>query len=334
MCTKKLSYIQLLRAVAAILVVMFHSSVATSKYSDFPARSSELLSLGAYGVDLFFVISGFVIFYANSNFTPGEFLRRRLERIVPIYWLFILIAVPLALHAAGAQFSWTRLLASLGFVSFLHESGSILYVGWTLEFEMLFYLCTALAMLLRRYRWHALCVAIATLVGLGALMPSSTPTVNFLTSPFMLEFLAGILVARWIQTRRVGKVEGLALVIAAAMVTLLKENYRFLWLGIPASLLVWCGAALGDRALPRWLVAMGDASFSIYLLQVFTVAACARLMHAVYPHLDPDLFVLLATLVTVLAGMASYRWLEVPIRDYFRYRRHASGRQLNGGDAA
>lgn len=322
MRNKKLNYIQLLRAIAAIAVVMFHASVATGKYSDFPARSSGILSFGTHGVDLFFVISGFVIFYANSQMAPGVFLRRRLERIVPIYWILTLLAVPFALHSATAQFSWTKLLASLSFVSFLGQSNPVLYVGWTLEFEMLFYLCTALAMLLPRYRWPAVCIAIAALVGIGALRQTSDPALDFLTAPVMLEFLAGIVIAQWIQNRSIGKLEILAILIAGAMVVLLKHDYRLLWLGLPAALLVWGGAALGERPLPAWLVAMGDASYSIYLVQVFTVSACAQLLHAVYPRLDPDGFVVLATVVTILAGLASYRWLEVPIQNHFRSRRH------------
>ncbi|WP_050478481.1 acyltransferase family protein [Herbaspirillum rhizosphaerae] len=328
MSSKKLNYIQLLRAIAAIAVVIFHASVATTKYSDFPSRFIDFFKFGTYGVDLFFVISGFVIYYANDDTPPGMFIRRRLERIVPIYWILTLLAVPFAYRSASAQFTWLKLAESLGFVSFLGESSPVLYVGWTLEFEMFFYISAAASMLLMRHRWRAVCMAISCLVGMGALMQTSGPIANFLTAQIMLEFLAGIVIGQIVKNRRVEWIEVAFIGVASALVVILKQDFRLLWLGVPSAFLVWCAASAGDRGLPKWIVTLGDASYSIYLIQVFTVSACGQLVHLVYPHLDPEVLIALATLLTVCAGVASYKLIESPIQRWFRnLRRQGSSRR-------
>lgn len=327
MSSKKLNYIQLLRAIAAIAVVIFHASVATTKYSDFPSRFINFLKFGTYGVDLFFVISGFVIYYANEGTPPNVFVRRRLERIVPIYWILTLLAVPFAYRSANAQFTWLKLAESLGFVSFLGDSSPILYVGWTLEFEMFFYLCTAVSMLLMRHRWRAVCVAISCLVGTGALLQISDPIANFLTAPIMLEFLAGIVIGQIVKNKRIEWTEAIFISIAAIMVITIKQDLRLLWLGVPSALLVWCAALASEKTLPKWVVTLGDASYSIYLIQVFTVSACGQLVRLTYPRLDPEILIMLATFLTIFAGITSYKVIESPIQNWFRsLRQHTSSK--------
>src|SRR5713226_9625637 len=95
-----LIYIQVLRFLAAIAVVAFHAlGVAPDGFKVPESAISFALSYGGRGVDLFFVISGFIIFYAThcANLTPAEFLRRRVERIVPLYFIVIFAVTILAM---------------------------------------------------------------------------------------------------------------------------------------------------------------------------------------------------------------------------------------------
>src|SRR3978361_1073026 len=157
-----LIYIQILRFVAALAVIAFHALGAPPKGFEVPESAIAFVrSYGGRGVDLFFVISGFVIFYAthSSKLTPAEFLRRRVERVVPLYFFVIFTVTMLAitLPATFGTPDWytpRHILKSLAFVSFTDGEVPVVYVGWSLEYEMYFYLATRLLMALTRNVWR------------------------------------------------------------------------------------------------------------------------------------------------------------------------------------
>ena len=131
--------IQFLRFLAASLVVLTHT---LGEYDD-------LRSFGGFGVDVFFVISGFVI-YLITDSGHKNFFVKRLIRIVPIYWLFTIGISIIALLEPqllrSASFDVTQIIASLFFIPYWTENAGfapILTLGWTLNFEMLFYLYIA-----------------------------------------------------------------------------------------------------------------------------------------------------------------------------------------------
>ena len=155
------SSIQILRAVAALGVVALH--VSHEGATRLGARNPlPDFSVGAAGVDLFFVISGFIMVYASDALfaragAPAYFFTRRLARIVPLYWAATAAAVVcfVAFRYAGAleQLSWQTFVASLLFVPWPRPDGAMLPVhmlGWTLNFEMFFYVVFALALMLTR----------------------------------------------------------------------------------------------------------------------------------------------------------------------------------------
>src|SRR3954471_17864812 len=121
-----LVYIQILRFFAALAVVAFHALGLAPKGYEVPESVLSLaLSYGGHGVDLFFVISGFIIFYTTraATPTPADFLRRRIERIAPLYFVVILAftVLALALPAVFGTPGWytpRHILKSLAFISF------------------------------------------------------------------------------------------------------------------------------------------------------------------------------------------------------------------------
>ena len=158
----KLSSIQVLRGVAASLVVFLHILASLDAYYDssilydFPSLISFLES----GVDIFFVISGFIMFAVTKNkFGQGyalNFIKRRIFRVVPLYWTLtllyasLLIVFPSAFQ--NAVFDIYKLIQSLLFIPHHNVSGDIMpvvSVGWTLNYEMYFYLCFAIALVFR-----------------------------------------------------------------------------------------------------------------------------------------------------------------------------------------
>lgn len=187
--------LQLLRGIAAAMVVLFH---AVSWFPFDPAAPPLIQRIfhlwGKSGVDLFFVISGFVIMYSQSRAQRpfGAFLRDRALRILPLYWLLtaafmaLLLALPNS-FTGQPPLTAERVLLSFGMVNWLIlREWPILFVGWSLEYEALFYLLFALASLtvpLRRVPW-LLAGALVVTVWLGWL------------ENMVLEFAAGMLIAR------------------------------------------------------------------------------------------------------------------------------------------
>ena len=140
--------IQILRAVAAIAVVVSHAAQNLDRFAIAPNTSHFFVS-GAAGVDLFFVISGFVMVYASEPLFGSAsgavtFLYHRIVRIVPLYWLattfYVIVAV--LLPGLGTAYPIRTVAASFLFIPTLLPDGGIHPVvlqGWTLNYEMLFY---------------------------------------------------------------------------------------------------------------------------------------------------------------------------------------------------
>jgi exopolysaccharide production protein ExoZ len=269
--------VQILRAVAALAVVIahlkpLHELVPWSRY-------------GACGVDIFFVISGFIIVYASRDLfaTPGgwrRFLCRRLCRVVPLYWLLITLHAALVLVPAGHPPPLTRILHSYFFLPFDGDY-PIGDVGWTLDYEMLFYATFAAAIWLRPER---AVLSIAVLFGgtamLNRLHPGLPQLLHFWTDPIVCEFVFGAGIGLlYLRGFRLPPAASLALSAAGVAALLVQaklgwfdvENMpRPLEWGIPALMLV-TGGALSHRPLQssgmtRFGVRLGDASYCIYLI--------------------------------------------------------------------
>src|SRR3954468_846871 len=199
-----LIHIQILRFFAAFAVVAFHAwGVAPDGFKVPESAIAFALSHGGRGVDLFFVLSGFIIFYAThqAKLTPAEFLRRRVERIVPLYF-FVIAAVTILALALPATFGtpdWytpRHILKSLAFIAFTDGEMPVVYVGWSLEYEMYFYLVAALLMALTRDVWRNIVLAFSALAITGQIPGVAVALGNyaFFADPMILEFVLGVIV--------------------------------------------------------------------------------------------------------------------------------------------
>jgi exopolysaccharide production protein ExoZ len=330
--------IQYLRGVAALMVVWVHALEqvpAVQRWFDWKG--------GASGVDLFFVISGFIMVVTTqgTDVTPAGFLRRRIVRIVPMYWLLTLTMVALAL-AAPSLFKTLRvsavpLVESLLFIphwsrSFPDQVWPLLVPGWTLNFEMFFYAVFALTLALpERVRTWTFSLVFVLLVAAGvAFGPFSSAVARIYTSPLLLEFLAGTLLAHhWLRGGR-------ALPFAFALLAIVAGGTLLFLRGRPgfdvpsqivgAILVVW-GALhprLASVESPA-LRALGDASYSIYLAHLFALGA----LRVVWRRLASDdpgfagaaVFMVLAIVVSTVSGYAVYRWIETPLSRAFHRRK-------------
>lgn len=331
---KPIMSIQYLRGLAAVLVVIFHHANALH---DHYAPGFPPFLVGAFGVDLFFVVSGFIMWMttAGRNVAPGDFLRRRALRIVPLYWAFTLATAFVSTRdglAVNLAVDYERLLRSLFFIPQWHADyvlvAPTMLVGWTLNLEMMFYLVFAGALALPQgYRAGAVAGLLALAAAARAVAPDPAhPALNLYTQSIVIEFGAGALLGalhtgRWSRHFAAPAAPFAGALFAAAGIGLLmlspaEPDMRGLAWGAPA--LFICIAALCTEKLIALrpigaLKFIGDASYSIYLSHLMAMAVSVKLFGA---RLGPE--APLATLAgqtafAVAAGCFVYQFVERPL---------------------
>jgi exopolysaccharide production protein ExoZ len=331
--TGMLVHIQILRFIAAVSVIAFHAlGVAPDGFKVAESPISFVLSYGGRGVDLFFVISGFIIFYAThgASLTPAEFLRRRVERIVPLYF-FVIFAVTVLAVTLPATFGapdWytpRHILKSLAFVAFTDGEMPVVYVGWSLEYEMYFYLAAALLMAATRDAWRNIVVIFSALAIIGRI-PGVEPALGnyaFFVDPMILEFVLGVIVGHVFVNGRAGWTMPVAAACAIAAVLATDPASRVIVSGIPSSVLVAAAAFVSRRRTdPSWperkLARLGDASYSIYLAQVETVSLAGTTVAGLIPAIPPLLLLVVTSVIVVALGLLLNIAVERPLLRFSR----------------
>jgi exopolysaccharide production protein ExoZ len=314
--------LQYLRAIAALLVVYFHSVLQVPKVNaDF---DWQFHLFGETGVDVFFVLSGFVMWLttAGRTISPLEFYRRRIKRIVPLYWMATLFSAAVALVAPSilksTVFNIPHLLASLLFVPWRNPADPTLIVpvvvpGWTLNYEMFFYLVFGLLLLVREsWRLYALFGTMAVIVITCHVLPLVTTVTTFYGDPIIFEFLGGVVLAKLYSDKILlpqsiawpAAMLGFAfLLVNEALCDVSMRSY--MW-GIPALVIVYAAISIDFSKLPTigWLNYLGDASYSIYITHAFTLAflriACNVLKIDIIQH--GPIFVALCLVLSSIGG--------------------------------
>src|SRR4051812_36137029 len=322
-----LVHIQILRFFAALAVVAFHALGLAPKGFEVPESAVSIaLSYGGRGGDLFFVIFGFIIFFTGQNpaFSAAGFLRRRIERIVPLYFVviltFTLLALTLpAIFATPGWYTPRHILKSLAFISFTDGEPPVIAVGWSLEYEMYFYLAAALLMALTREVWRSIVVLFSALAIFGQLPGVGAALGNyaFFTDPMILEFVLGVIAGHLFVHGRIDRPMLIATGCAFAAVLAGDPFNRAIVAGIPAACLVAAAAFVSSkRVYPSWperaLARLGDASYSIYLAQVETVSLAGIAVANLLPAIPPLLLVAVTSSIVVALGLLLNIWVERP----------------------
>ena len=325
MNTPRLPGLQALRALAALMVLVGHLLAEAEHYFVLPLPGDAIP--WTRGVDIFFVISGFVITLSASRLAgrPSTFLYRRLMRVVPLYFLFttLMVAVLIALPggAKDTTLDPAQILSSYTFFPYERPDGRIapvLSLGWTLNYEVFFYALAALCLALPR-PFLALSALILTLSTLGLFVPFDSPQLTFWTNPIIVEFLLGIIVALlwqrgWhmphIGAACVGVCAGLALLIALDPTPL----PRFIAAGLPAMIIVASGTLLCPMlALPGMI--WGDASYALYLSHRFALRAATLLLLPLLPAtlLGAAVYTVTVCALAMAVGLLTHLWIERPL---------------------
>ena len=321
--------VQALRAVACLLVVTYHVRLAAGG-----AASIRAWPNGAAGVDLFFVISGYVMVASTRGpvaraYAWRVFLARRVRRIVPLYWLLTAAKFGVAVAAPGLTPHTLPTLwnacASLLFIPARDAAGAIrpvLPVGWSLNFEFFFYALFTSALALRLSPLWLTPVLGAVAVA-GFFYSPVWPAPLFLANGMVLEFAAGMVLAV-MAFRPGGRASVVLLGVAMSLLLILPQAgpWRFLVWGLPAAAVLSAALSLeptmGAR-IPAWVLAVGDASYAVYLVHPFVVPALAA---------HGPIAAIVAVPISVAAGLLVHRQVDARLQRAVRPRPHPTSVML------
>ena len=329
----RLESVQVLRGFAAMLVVLIHAVQRQDRIGNPAEWLSTFSYVGAIGVDLFFIISGFVMALSMQRYEGGSgaltFLRQRAYRIVPSFWIWSAVFGALIVWQG-----WTivpmQVLNTLTFIpifDFGDYEAPVLGVGWTLAFEAVFYVVVSVVIMLRLPAWSLIPI-IAALVLVPTLDTANWVGVRFFFNSILLEFALGVLAyllwsKGWLRRSLVfaGAIGGLAVI---AMLLPGKDGNLYLtppiynnslsavralvW-GVPCFFifLAVLEMKIGGGPVTRLMKLVGDASYSIYLTHQIVFFAIG------WTALQGDLEAVLMIVAAAAFGILAYRLVEAPL---------------------
>lgn len=310
-----LNNIQALRALAALAVVAYHV---------------RTIGVGLFGVDVFFVISGFIICYVADR-RPEDFILHRVLRIVPLYWTATLVVFATAVFLPRLlqtdDMSIGHLVNSLLFIPYLRPNGlvqPVLFLGWTLNYEMFFYLVFWACLLVFRKAAPITCaMALVIIVATTKLIHPRLPWA-FWGDWRLLEFAGGIAAFLLLESHgpAIRSIPKLMLwaICSASIVAMAWQTHSFshafeVAVCGPAAVILFIAAMglEGRVAVPAIVIAIGDASYSLYLLHPYVLRTIERFYHPAVGFSFAAVAASVAILIgSILAALVSFRYFEAP----------------------
>ena len=349
---KNLGSVQILRGLAALSVVLFHYRFYLVPDGSSMEVPNKLFGWGSVGVDLFFVISGFIMVYVTDGKVSGlktslNFITNRLTRIFPVYYIILLFTF--LTGGAMSIFHYpektSNLISALTFHPYLSEpaplyvgSSSMYNIRWTLNYEIYFYLAFAVCLLVKPRIFSLICwfaVPVITACFLTSSITFSTKgyefnsvMVRFLTNPIILEFGIGVAtgyIFNYLKNSNKRFFFVLAILSFIAITAAIMNGYIRAYNLITAFTfsLLTLTFSLADsiivRFTPRFLAMLGNISFSWYLLHAPLASFLSGKVEKVSPnamHSTLGFIVLLA--VSILVAFLSHKYIEVKLTKIIR----------------
>ncbi len=313
--------IQYLRAIAAMMVVFFHilAKLESSSLHD------NFFYVGAAGVDLFFVISGYIMVYITEKkeTSPSYFILSRFERIYPIYLLFTLIALciyiinPSLINSSGE----TSIVMSFFYIP-LENKLMLVQVGWTLIYEMFFYVLFFISMIINYKNRITICILIIIAFNI-IFYNSKNYQLNFLSNQIIIEFALGMLSYFIVKVIK-NKYISLFFIFFGISFLIINNKYnvdRLVDYGIPM-LSLFLGVVSIDVNKKnsnynfKVLKLIGDSSYSIYLIHLFTIGVSLLILKNITFNIY--FFILFSFLLSVCSGIIFHIIVEKRIINFFR----------------
>ena len=349
---RKLESLQALRGVAALLVLLFHYRFYLRGDDESGTTIWDaLFGWGIIGVDIFFIISGFIMVYTTQHYMQGcssakRFLLNRAIRIIPLYYFGLLVAF--LFGGAMSTFHYPEkvqnLLSALTFTvyktsvtpHYIDDAG-MYNIRWTLNYEIYFYLAFALCLMMKHRILALICwggLMTCIIPALAGFQPTlsvqgydfQTPTIAFITNPLLLEFLIGVFAGYiYLQLKRRVVSVKLPLISSVIAIGLLSYIVFGVYFGSIRALnlestivlgLLVLFLTLGEQVLqayiPQVLKYVGNISFSLYLLHNPIGIAVMKQMGLVGQSAFKGIpTILLATLLSILVAHLTHKYIEV-----------------------
>jgi len=327
--------IQLLRAIAALSVVYVHCTHEKGYYN--------LPSFGHFGVDIFFVISGFIIAYMVSKNTE-HFLIKRIIRIVPLYFLATAAIILLvATNSLNKTISISDFVISMLFIP--PEPGNsnapIIGQGWTLNYEMFFYVIMSLCIIFTKKYPTIACLSILAviIIALNLLNPENYIMAYYKNS-ISLDFIYGIALYHFYKYVNISKISfnktaKIIILFALAIISYgflafndfakIFSHKDYLFDGIPALILVASILFLEENIKPSKImqfgIKLGEASYAMYLIHFLMVNFLGKGFNKIID--TNNIFVELvkitiAFIATIFFSIIIHKFIDNPIQNYFR----------------
>ena len=326
--------IQYLRGIAALLVVLSHIA-----WKNIQAGGSTMHwwhEAGTFGVDIFFIISGYIMVYITQNMhqkphTIQIFLKKRFIRIIPLYWFYTLIAlaifivIPERVNSAGGG---TDILKSFFLLPLASNENYLIGVGWTLHYEFLFYILFSFGLLLSRKAGNILVAsAIIFLVLCSIFIPKEGMNYIFYTffNDIFIEFALGMFLYFLLL-----KIKHIHWVISLGSIILGILSFYYLHTGgsftgihhidTGTSAFFICFGMLSleyfwKKRECKLLTTLGNASYSIYLLHPFILVAVV-IISSKLEHILPlteSLLIIVMLISSLVGGYISHIFIEKPL---------------------
>lgn len=326
-----------MRAIAALLVVLSHVAIKGTQYSSDPLA---FFRIGGVGVDLFFIISGYIMCHTVSDkrIVFREFLWARAKRIMPLYWvltstaLVVYLLFPDKVNSSGGT---TNIIYS--YLLFPSPEKFLIQNGWTLSYEFYFYLIFSLCLPLAwKLKFLVPVFVILGLVLIGSIISVDTYQVVFATNTLLLEFAFGICSYYFFKYKSLSISISILLIFASiiSLYTVNENSFkaeRVLAYGLPAFMFF-----MGMIGLEGWfrkfkrinifltLKRLGDSSYSLYLIHPFTLVICSIILSKLGLNENGGLFSLILFLSALVSGHVCYLLIERNIPKVMRQTSHAS----------
>ena len=333
----KLLTLQFLRGLAAIIVVAYHvHGLIIKRHEELGANhifwlaENQFVKIGAIGVDIFFILSGFIIFYTSRGTNNvWLYIKKRVVRIYPIWFVAIFFMSVLALlPGSSAVFDGLHVFYSLLLIPHAYEGAIVpfLKVGWTLNYEIIFYMLFAPMLLLAASKRLEVITVFITLLSIFAhLTDLDLAIITLLRNPVLFEFLIGGWLAKlYLSGYRISKNIMLVVVIFGCLWLFMYFTTSYLWeytsliSRAPIALSFFIVAVLytpiKDMKIHKSFVYLGDASYSIYLFHMFPIMIISGVLgRGLIPQIKDIPIIItwfLITLISVLFGCLVYKFIE------------------------
>lgn len=323
--------IQYLRGIAALLVLLSHISYKDAQYS----LGSFHFDIGIFGVDIFFIISGFIMYYISLNVSNifleiYYFIKNRVIRIIPLYWMLSLMSLMVYMIAPERINSSTGATDVFNsFILFPSETRYLVAVGWTLSYEFYFYFIFSIALFFAHYRAAIVGVILLGLVLTGHFVEKSF-YIDFFTNSLLLEFLYGILIAKLhfsglLKSKNIIALGSFGLFVLFLFLYFLNHtlDIRGIDLGLPAMFLVlslvMCENFFKNHK-NMFFIQLGNMSYSLYLTHLFVLGFIGEIYKyfQIKTHLSEIIYILSMLGVSLTVGYLVYTLVEKKLLEFFK----------------